>query len=117
MFFQYLRGDINSKKESKNEERDVSDIYDELMEIPNPPPVRSGLNWRDALYYCYLDYVHSVVAEEIDIAYKEYLLYKELGLSYEEDECALQSQSTCNMVYEMILEGRELSGEPRDLNF
>jgi hypothetical protein len=117
LYFKHNRNETKKRKAAKKDERDVDDIYDKMTEIPDLPPVRGGLNWRDALYFCYLDYVHNIVADEIQIAYDEYLLYREMGIPSEIEDHVLHCKSLCNDVYEMILEGRELSGEPRDLNF
>ena len=106
LYFKHLGDEARAQKSTKKDERDVDDIYDLMLDIPDLPPVRGGLNWRDALYYCYNDYVHNIIADEIQIAYEEYLLFREMGISAEIDVFALDSKSLSDTVYEMILEGR-----------
>jgi hypothetical protein len=99
-------------------ERNIENIYPQLLSMKNLPPVRGGISWREALYFCYLDYIHSVIYDEIDIVYDEYLMYKELDLNTEKENFRSNSWKELNEQYlNMILEGREIAGEPRDLNF
>jgi hypothetical protein len=123
IFIEGFRINYEQKKE-KDEiemyEKNIENIYPELLTMKNLPPVRGGVSWREAIYYCYLDYIHSVIHDEMDIVYDEYLLYNELGLNQEEED-KYNNRGTwielCEQYLNQILEGREIAGEPRDLNF
>lgn len=111
---------IKSRVEMESQEEewvDVDWLIIELRSISNPPPVRGGVSWRMALQQCYNDYLHRVVADELPIAYDEYLFKIETGLAEEKNKHHDFHQELANTVYEMVLKGRELSGEPRDTDY
>ena len=94
---------------------DIEDIVYQLDNIPDPPPVRGGLSWREALYYCYQDYLKKVVAEDLPLVWEEDKFYRETGIGARKE--LPPDDGLSDLVKDQILRGRELAGEPRDFNF
>ncbi len=96
------------------------DDYSHLLtNIPNLPPVRGGLSWRQALRWCYQDYVSSVIYEDLPVVWESYMLYRSMGIQTTSANAAYidMHKNMREDVLKRILDGRELLGEPRDLNF
>lgn len=102
---------------------DIIILY--LNNVLNPPPVRGGLNWRQAIVQCWYDYLSNLICEDIDMVRDEHAFYQETGLPMPVAEKAwstgLDDDDDNISVYEQfagyLLDGRELAGEPRDFNF
>ena len=91
-----------------------------LKNIPDLPPVRGGLSWRQALRYCYEDYLKSILVRDLPTVCEEYNLYRSMGINYQTGKYVdktLAEYSISNHCIEMILTGRVLLGEPEDLDF
>lgn len=94
---------------------EIDEIILKLENVPDPPPVRGGVSWREALVLCWQDYMKRTISEDLPLVWEEYKFYRETGLdlaSEPEDE-----QGLGDMVAEQILRGRELAGEPRNFDF
>ena len=100
---------------------DIEDIVDKLNNIPNPPPVRAGVSWREALYHCWQDYLKGIVGDDLPVLWEELKFFKEVGLEGVADEDGTkmdaEDERLSASVMSQILNGRELAGEPRDFNF
>lgn len=97
---------------------DIEDIVMYLKKIPNPPPVRSGVSWREALVHCWQDYICDIVCEDLPLIWDEYKFLKETGLTQKKPRKKVDHwNDLSNSVKKQILDGRALCGEPRDFNF
>lgn len=106
-----------SEAEEGDEGEDPMDIIIlHLDSIKNPPPVRGGLSWREAIRQCWRDYLNGVIAEDLDLVWNEYLMYLEAGIVPAAED-KMHYKSLADDVAQQILRGRVLSGEPEDLNF
>lgn len=117
----FLHDLVDAQERSEAEEGDEGDdpldiIILHLDNIKNPPPVRGGLSWREAIRQCWRDYLNGVIAEDLDLVWNEYTMYREAGIvPVAEDK--LHYKSLADDVARQILRGRVLAGEPEDLNF
>ncbi len=106
-----------AEKEAEDEAGvyDIEDIVFHLSEIADPPRVRGGITWREALYYCWQDYLKEKVAFILPQIWEEHKFYIETGLKWGDQY--LKEDGLADMLKKQILRGRELAGEPQDFNF
>ena len=123
----YFKTLIQADKEEKEqaaqldeEEGDPADMVRLLKNIPDLPPVRGGLSWRQALQCCYDDYIKGIIARDLSVVCEEYNLYRSMGFSHEMDSHTaktVEENGISKQAIERILQVRASLGEPADLNF
>jgi hypothetical protein len=117
-----IRYEMNKPQKSYSPIDDFSvDVaIEQLKESEIPVYMPGGLDWREAIVKCSQQYLNSIVAKEIDVVYEEYKMFLEIGLSKNEDGDVLKEFENYDfsaLVIPMILKGRELCGEPQDLDY
>ena len=122
-FLQLLKARMDKEKRNAaiaSNEGDVDQYIRLMKEIPDLPPVRGGLSWREAIRQCYNDYENSMIQQNLPAAWEEYQLYRSTGLETASSKNNRKEKHRHFILHKMevwILEGRELLGEPRDFNF
>ncbi len=77
-------------------------------------PMQGWFDWREAVHKAADGYRREKIIEALPIAYQQYRVRVDTELGFELKESRAKYNS---WYYDMILRGRELSGEKRDLNF
>jgi hypothetical protein len=92
-----------------------------ILEKTNTPLlIERGMVWHKAIIHCAERYITDKVLEVLDTVYDEYIMFNKLGIAKRFSPEELKEEyykSMCQNYSEMILKGRELSGEPRDFDF
>lgn len=92
-----------------------------LEEAEEPIVMEGGYEWHEAIIRCGNAYLNKIIINDLDMVYDEYLMLKATGLSkgqpFAEVWKKFQDDDLRKVYIRMILRGRELAGEPRDLNF
>ncbi|NOU46894.1 MAG: hypothetical protein HOO86_07525 [Bacteroidales bacterium] len=91
-----------------------------LKEAEFPVVMPGNTDWRDALMKCSQQYMNSIIANELDVVYEEYKLFLEIGISRNNIEDVLQefeNDPISQGAIRSILKGREICGEPQNLDF
>lgn len=109
----------------KGENQPDKDEIEEAIELfslaDRPIHFDSRLNWSEAIITAAVKYENKKTAEMLDFVYDNYCMMKELGLTHplsERAEMNIKWAEDFQKRYrDMILDGRELNGEPRDFNF
>jgi hypothetical protein len=113
------------EEEQKKIEHD-SEFVEEAIQLLNEADETvympgGGLEWRQAIIKCAQIYEARKVCDELDALYSEYRMFRELGISRGETteklKEAYENHALVKMIRDFILKGREMSGEPADLNF
>jgi hypothetical protein len=83
--------------------------------------MEGGLVWHEAIIRCAQRFKNSKVADKLDEAYEDYLMKRELKLTgtgdLANDLSVTLTRKTSDDQMERILKGRELNGEPRNLDY
>jgi tetratricopeptide (TPR) repeat protein len=99
----------------------VQDAIFELEGADTPIYMEGGLIWHEAIIRCAQRFKNSKVSDRLDDAYADYLMKRELNLNSKvnvpNDLGTDLTKKVSEDMIERILKGRELNGEPRDLNF
>ncbi|MFY0483025.1 hypothetical protein ACI6PS_10475 [Flavobacterium sp. PLA-1-15] len=100
-----------------SDEYNIEEIVGYMSEIEDYIPIESHYDYREAIVLAYNKYFFGKVSEHLPLAYEQYLFNKSMNFGKERSEhykFYLDLRLSC---YNRILDGRELNGEPRDLNF
>ena len=97
----------------------VDSAIDRLAEAEIPLIIKGGQVWHEAIIRCARQYTNSIIADELDVIYNEYLLKRELKISNQASDMQEEYDKDIlhKMVMEQILQARALLNEPKDLNF
>lgn len=96
------------------EHQDIDEIFMKMNDINEPIPIKAHYDFRQALIQAYNEYRNKKIAEHMPIVHKQYLFNKQMGFGFEEKNNHL---GTRNGWLNNILNGRELNGEERNLDF
>ncbi|MEI6822814.1 MAG: hypothetical protein WCL51_12840 [Bacteroidota bacterium] len=84
-------------------------------------PILGGFQWREAILVTLENYKIQRIEELIDGVYDEYLMLEETGITTKRPKeimlAELEANSHIALQRRLVLDGRELLGEPRDFNF
>lgn len=126
---EYLqRISLGYEKIFKEEERPFTPSYDieqiedavQLLDEADYPVIMpGGLDWREAIMRCARQYINNIIADELDIVFAEYEMFSTMGIGHTVSDCRAEYRNDyiCTAWEELVLEGRELSGEPRNFDF
>lgn len=116
--------DAESKKNMQNylqykktSDFDLDRLIMDMSEIDDYIPIESHYDYKQALEIAYNKYFLGKVSEHLPIAYEQYLFNKSMNLDNAKEKFHDSYVNIRNDYYKSILDGRELNGEPRDLNF
>lgn len=115
LYYEWLEAADREKAEEDSGVSDILDIVYNLESVPDPPPVRAGLSWREAIYYCWQEYLQRIVSEDLPLVWEEHRFYAETGLN--SSVKPKERYDIGEMFAKYILHGRELAGEPLDFDF
>lgn len=85
--------------------------------FPEKVPINSHSNWLDAVYEAAIIHRQKKINEWLPSVYEEYLLKKSSGISLTTPDDKERGFGRDVWYRNMILEGRELKGEPKDFDF
>lgn len=114
------RKNILNYKEYNNrtsDENNIDEIIMYMSEIDDIIPIESHHDYRKAIVLAYTKYCLGKVAEHLPLAFEQYLFNKNMKLDTATEKQHRGSLEIKMLYYNKILDGRELNGEPRDLNF
>lgn len=94
----------------------AQEAFEDLREADEPVSIRSGNDWREALIETWEDYRNKQIVKLLPLVYDEYLQKHNLGITYEKEETPALVEHAEEWK-NAIIKGRELAGEPPDLNF
>ena len=103
------------KKHTLDRDYDLNELIMYMEEEEEIIPIEAHYDYRTALYIAYNKFKLNKLAEHLPYAYEHYLFNKKMGIPFEEGDNFYEDLS--NNCLKMILDGRALNGEPRDLNF
>ena len=106
--------EINKKNEYEDH-YEVNELIMYMDEEDEYIPIEAHYNYREALYKAYNTFKLKKLAEHMSLAHEQYLFNQKMGFTIENEHTFYHGLSENHL--EMILKGRELNGEPRDLNF
>lgn len=105
--------------DSEYEPEDVEEAISVLENADRPVFISGNQIWHKAIVNAANQYITDRTLEVLDSVYEEYNTLSELGITKRfspEEEKRAREVSLTDMYHEMILRGRELSGEPRNLD-
>lgn len=108
----------NYKEIYKKEEDldfDVSELIMFMDEEEEYIPIEAHYDYRIALYKAYNTFKLKKLAEHMPLAHEQYLFNQKMGFTIENEDNFYGDLR--DKYLERILDGRELNGEPRDLDF
>lgn len=91
------------------------EVFETIMSLDDPLPIVSNGDFKDAMIKAYNDYCLKKIAEHLPLAHEQYLFNKKMGFSSEKKDNMYSDMR--EHIIERILDGRELHGEERSLNF
>jgi hypothetical protein len=114
---QYIR-DCCDKYYDIYDDRDL-DVATEILHFTDKPIyLNSNLNWRESIIEAANNFTKQKIIEVFPDVYKNYLFRVQNGLGFvNEDKKDVSENNFISYFRNMILDGREILGEPRDFNF
>jgi len=100
---------------SNYDEIHYREIFETIMSLEEPVPVVSNGDFKEAMLRAYNDYSLKKIAEHLPLAHEQYLFNKKMGFSSEKKDNMYREMR--HRVIDHILDGRELNGEERNLEF
>ena len=98
------------------EDEALDEELDFLKDLDEPVPIEAGPDWRLAVRQASYAYRKQKLLANLPLAYEAYCQRREWGIAQppvDDDE----SHNVADWLYDALLKGRELLGEPRDFNF
>ncbi len=94
----------------------------EINEKEHPIEFKDTDDLKGSMFRAAADYELSRITDHLDIAYEEYRMMVDTGISMEEtnefqDFADNAFNSIITFIKDQLLQGRELNGEPRDFNY
>lgn len=111
-FARYLRDQW--KGMSKNDHR-VEWAYYYLIELDEPVPIPNGYDWKEALYEAARNHENQQISQALPTAWEDYKLKKKMNIPFASGKDSWKARR--EFFVKQILNGRELNGEPRNLDF
>lgn len=99
------------------EKEDMNTVIDLILRnADRPVPIKAHYNFREAVIRAAFNYKHERMAEHMQSVYEDYLFRMETGIGYEMKPPLTPAEENHHYI-QHILDGRQLAGETRDLNF
>jgi hypothetical protein len=97
----------------------VKEAWDDLDDCYESFPIAEGItDWKEALIATAQQWKNTKITRNLPFFYQDYLFRNATGIkNVSEEESVISYRKMADDYKESILLGRELSGEPRDLNF
>ena len=100
---------------SDNEDDYYEEIFRNLLEAKEYVPIKAHYNFKEAIQIAYNDYKCTKIIAHLPMAFEQYLLNIKMGFSFEKNDVFYDEFR--NTYAERFMDGRELNGEERNLNF
>lgn len=107
----------NYRDTTNNENDAVDDALRLLQDARETVPIQANSDWKEAVLDSARVLKNRLTARALPLAYEEYKMKMETGISFYEKIEPRKEDHLCKMVKEQIIHGKELNGEPKDLNF
>lgn len=104
-----------SKRDFDDNEYDISELLMYMEEEEEHIPIKASYDYREALYQAYNSFKLKKLAEHMPMAREQYLFTRTMGLTTEPKNNFFSTLKDSYL--QMILKGRELNGEERNLEF
>jgi len=123
-YFNLILQQTQEEKKFPEETFDVSEIWSAIAEFrksKTPIYLNGGMEWHEAILTAARKMKNAKIANRLDGVYEDYIMKRQLqGLHIGDTKNGFVNKLKDNSraeTLERILKGRELSGEPSDLNF
>jgi hypothetical protein len=93
------------------------DQIDMLLKSGENMPFEPAIDWRTSLELTVERYKLKKIAEYLPLAYEEYKMKLPMNMITDVDFIRKSKESIRQSIIKTILQGRDLNGEPQDLNF
>lgn len=107
----------NYRDSKNNDDDELQSALLFLQRARETVSINAHSNWREAVMNSSKMLENRLIARALPQAYEDYKMKMETGISFYEDIAPIQEYELSKIVKEQIFEGRQLNGEPRDLNF
>lgn len=104
-----------NKRSTRDEEHDVSELIMYMDEEEEYIPIEAHYDYREALYKAYNSFKLKKLAEHMPLAQEQYLFNRKMGFTIDAKDNFYSDLR--DKYLEMILKGRELNGEEKNLEF
>lgn len=113
-FEAYTRGFRN-----RDEELELQEVIDDMLTSEEPVPIESHWDFREALYKAHHRFRARKIIEYLPETFEQYELKRQMNFQPSEEDLKSfkRYEDLRKNMYDMIIRGRILSGEPGDLNF
>ncbi|MBL7732397.1 MAG: hypothetical protein JNM88_14555 [Chitinophagaceae bacterium] len=91
------------------------DMVETLLNADSSVAMEPHSDWREGLRITVEKYKRKKITEALDTAYEQYEMSRSMGISFPPN--GKKNKYIRDMYYQGILKGRQLNGEPEDLNF
>jgi hypothetical protein len=89
-----------------------------LFNADEPVPIEANTNWSDAIIKASVTYTNQKIAAALPEAWEMYMMNIQMNIAFPGADRPFDPDNTIRSNYiKAILRGRELNGEPQDLNF
>ncbi len=106
------------KRHGDDDNEEIETIVSDLLKENQPIPIQAHHNWREALKIAHASLRAQKIADHLPNAFEEFQLQLSLGLEGENELKHFNDMKNLKQGWiDSILKGRELNGEPRDLDF
>ena len=112
----YYKAEKRSHRHSDDEE-EIMDQIDMLLKSGENMPFEPAIDWRTSLELTVERYKLKKIAEYLPLAYEEYKMKLPMNMITDVDFIRKSKESIRQSIIKTILQGRDLNGEPQDLNF
>ena len=102
-------------KRNQGDDFELDELLMNMQEEEEYIPIEAHYDYREAIYKAYNTFKLKKLAEHMPLAHEQYLFNQKMGFTVEAEDTFYQGLRDQYM--EMILKGRELNGENRDLEF
>ena len=105
--------------EAEEAMEEVRDAFDDLRDCFEKFPIATEItDWKEALITTAKQWTNTKIARNLPFFYQDYLFRNATGIANVcKEETGVSYRKMADDYKESILLGRELSGEPRDLEF
>ncbi len=100
-------------------EDELDTAYYLLQEADEPVYMPGGMPWKEAIVKCAQQYKNGKIANELDMIFEEYMMFKDAGIGWELADYSeeYRKDGLCKQMEDNMIKARVLNGEPADLNF
>lgn len=121
LFKLWQKSIIKIRERDYDKEEFIGYDIDTLKEAEVPVYMPADADWANAVRRCVKKYENEMIIEQLDSVYEEYKMFADIKITSGKSLKKIMEEKSkhwLRITYEqLILDGRELNGEPRDYNF